>query len=279
MEIYLRNKHKNQKFTNKIFAREFLSTLEVPNGTNAQQNAWLTITINYELNFIDSRNPSSKVTLRNGKGYIRDLDNIEFAVRDWDLSSRSDFVRRFNKGEDFWNYKFLLITPRNYEGLDFDCITKGVACRPNVICLFRLKSGGSPNHLTVDVVRPEDPTSFWDHYVMRKTFRSSQNTYKEGDAQTETLWHELGHALDQLHIRALKGDAQCMVDINAPRCYDGDNIMGRGTELEPINAKPWWELIAEHTEVAKTQWTPTMAVNTPPRSIPLGVALVGKPRF
>ena len=155
MQILLRNKNPGAKFHHQVGAREFSSTLEIPNGSNALQNAWLTITINYELNFVDSRNLSSKAVLRNRQAFIKDADNDEFPLRDWDQPSRSDFIRRFDKGEDFWNYKFLLITPPDYDGFDFQCMSKGLVCRPNVICLFRLKSGGSPNHLTVDAVRPE----------------------------------------------------------------------------------------------------------------------------
>jgi hypothetical protein len=276
MQILVASKTKNARFAHQIRAREFNSTLEIPKGDNPLQNAWLTITINYELNFVDRRNPNFRTTIRNGQAFIKDLNGIEFPLRDWDVRSQSEFVKRFNKGEAFWNYKFLLITPTNYNGFDYQSFGKGLVCRPNVICLFRLKSGGSPNHLKVDVVRAEEPESFWDR-LLGKSFRSDAGQYTEGDVKTNTLWHELGHALDQLHIRALQGDAQCMVDINADRCYDGDNIMGRGSELSPLNAKPWRELIAHHTDIPAPKWIPTMAVNTPPRSIPMGVAVVAMP--
>jgi hypothetical protein len=36
-------------------------------------------------------------------------------------------------------------------------------------------------------------------------------------------------------------------------------------------------LIFHHTDVAQSKWGVTQAVNTPPRAIPLGVGLVGKP--
>src|SRR5262249_42764880 len=133
---------------------------------------------------------------------------------------------------------------------------------PNVICLFRLKPGLSPTHLRINVVRP-DP-SFWDN-IFGRSYRSNKFNYQIQDVDTKTLWHELGHALDQLHIMALKGDPQCMVDVNADRCYEGPNIMGRGKELEPLNARAWNELIGHHTDTPKEKWKATLSVNTPPR--------------
>lgn len=276
MRVYSKVKNRFQKFSHEVNASEFDSKLEVPDGRNPNQNAWLTVTINYSLNFVDRRNPTSKVRLKNGKAYIKDTNNDEFELKDWDFQSQQSFNRRFCKGADFWNYKFLLITPHDYDGLDFESMAgPGWVCRPNVICLFRLKSGGSPTHLKIDAVRPDISgwSAFWG-----TNFRSHSRLYDEDDVKSRTLWHELGHALDQLHIQALLGDKQCLVDINADRCYDGDNIMGRGAKLEPVNAKPWRELIFHHTQVPQSKWTVTQAVNTPPRAIPLGLAHVGKPQ-
>ena len=121
--------------------------------------------------------------------------------------------------------------------------------RPNVICLFRLSSGGSPTHLSIKVVRPE--LSGWDKF-WGKEFRSNSGLYDDQDDK-QTLWHELGHALDQVHIKALLGDQKCLVAINADDCYSelngiAPNIMGRGTGLLPVNAKAWLELIAVLTD-------------------------------
>jgi len=88
-------------------------------------------------------------------------------------------------------------------------------------------------HAGIRVVRP-DP-SFWQG-VFGTGFRSHSTFNKEGDVQTETLWHELGHALDQLHIKALTGDQKRLVDINADDCYVTPkgmppNVMGEGNSL------------------------------------------------
>jgi len=269
-------KRSNQwNYFDEVNAHECDSTLEVPDGRNPRQNAWLTITINYTLEFVDRNNLANLGYLRNKKAYIRDSDRTEFPLRDWDYASQLDFKKRFDKGEGFWNYKFLLITPPDYDELDYtSMVGAGSVSRPNIICLFRLKAGASPTHLTIRAVRPE--ISGWDSF-WGKSFRSHETLYQEGDVTTKTLWHELGHALDQLHIRALNGDAKCLVDINADRCYDGDNIMGRGTKLESVNAKPWRELIWHHTRIPQNKWVVTSAVDTPPRVIPLGVAQVAKP--
>lgn len=269
MNIQMMSKKNGARFYDKIAAQEFESILELPDGRNPQQNAWLTITINYTLNFADSKNPVSGLIVKDGGKFYARPSNPKaktVPIKDWDLASRSDFVRKFAKAESFWNYKFLLQTPDDYDAFDFTSWSgPGWICRPNVLCLFRLKSGGTPNHLPINVVRAEE------------FFRSDQNTYDDGDVNDKTVWHELGHALDQLHIRALLGDAFCSVpaNINEDICYKEPkgvpaNIQGSGAGLLPQNAKAWHELIARHTETAQTKWKVSMSTNTPPRKMPMG---------
>jgi hypothetical protein len=267
------------KFNYSVSADECESLLEMPDGRNPNQNAWLTITINYTLNFVDRRNlVPGLIVQQNGKFYAKpslpgaNAPNVQ--IRDWDNESRSAFVKRFAKGEDFWNYRFLLITPQDYDAFDFTSWDgPGWICRPNVICLFRLKSGGSPNHLALNVVRKERDGDF---------FRSDAHTYANTDVNNKTLWHELGHALDQLHIKALLGDPNCLVDMHASDdpCYDTPagmepNIQGRGTGLIPQNAKAWHELIARHTDTLQPRWQVSLATNTPPRKQPIGFNVRG----
>jgi hypothetical protein len=215
---------------------------------------------------------------KDGEFFARDSDKELFPIRDWDFKSTKEFNRRFKQGAKFWNHKFLLITPKDYAGLDFESWAgPGWICRPNVICLFKLGSGGSPTHLPLTVVRAD--TTFWDDLAGNE-FRSNAGLYDDDDVNTETLWHELGHALDQLHIKALLGNKKCMVDINADGCYDTPegmkpNIMGRGTALHKVNAKPWKELIAEHTGVPKFRWHVTQVTSTPPRTLPMGFQVRG----
>jgi hypothetical protein len=279
MNVYSKLRRGSQSYYYQVNAMEFSSLLEIPDGKNPTQNSWLTITINYEFDFVDSKNLGGVIYKKDGKFYAKDSDRNEFSIRDWDFNSQIEFNRRFRRCEEFWNYKFLLITPLDYAELDYTSMAgPGWVCRPNVICLFRLYPGGSPTHLSIKAVRPE--LSGWDKF-WGKEFRSNNSLYDDED-NSQTLQHELGHALDQLHIKALLGDQKCLVAINADDCYsepDGiaPNIMGRGTGLLPVNAKPWLELIAVHTGVPEFRWRITQTVNTPPRKIPLGVALVGKP--
>lgn len=275
MKIIFSSKPNGGRFFDRLGAVEFDSALEIPSGKDPNQNAWLTITINYTLNFADSRNlVPGLIVQQNGKYYAKpsrptpNAQNVQ--IRDWDVESRSAFVKRFAKGEDFWNYKFLLITPQDYDAFDYtNWGGPGWICRPNVICLFRLKSGGSPNHLAINVVRKERDDDF---------FRSDSGNYANTDVNNRTLWHELGHALDQLHIRALLGDPTCMVDHDG--CYDeppgiAPNIQGHGTGLIPQNAKAWHELIARHTETPQPKWQVSLATNTPPRKLQMAFQVRG----
>jgi hypothetical protein len=284
MNIQSKGKRYGMAYYNSISAQEFESRLDVPDGRDPNQNAWLTITINYSLNFADSKNRVPGVIFSKNEGtkkpeyFAKDSNGNLFPIRDWDFKSQADFNRRFLQGEKFWNYKFLLQTPIDYDGLDFTSWSgPGWICRPNVICLFRLKSGGSPTHLPITVVRPD--FSWWDD-LTGNDFRSHHFLYDERDVKTQTLWHELGHALDQLHIKALLGNKQCMVDISKDDCYDTpggmeENIMGRGTGLAAVNAKAWQDLIEAHTDIPKFKWHVTMATNTPPRKLQMGFQVRG----
>ncbi len=274
MNIYSLSKKQGARFYDSIGADEFESKLEMPSGKDPSQNAWLTITIHYTLNFADSKNIVPGLTvMQDGRWVARPSNPNAKAVpiKDWDVESRANFARRFPKGEEFWNYKFLLITPKDFDAFDYQTFSgAGWICRPNVICLLRLKSGGTPNHLPLNIVRTGD-----------EFFRSDKNTYADTDVGNKTLWHELGHALDQLHIRALVNvDQKCLVDINHDDCYKDPpgitpNIQGQGTGLLPQNAKAWHELIARHTETPQTKWQVSMAANTPPRKMPLGFDVRG----
>jgi hypothetical protein len=273
MHVTGKSKNSKARFWDSISTLEFESSLEMPKRGDPTQNAWLTITINYTLNFVDSRNPVSGLTvIQDGKYYAKDSNKtpILFPIKDWDLQSRAEFAKRFATGESFWNYKFVLITPPDYDAFDFTTFSgPGWICRPNVICLFRLKNGGSPNHLPINVVRTGN-----------EDFRSNETTYDDRDVYGKTLWHELGHALDQLHIKALLGDQKCLVDVNSDDCYDTPagltpNIQGRGSGLLPQNAKAWLELIALHTDTLQPKWVVSLATNMPPRKMPMGFDVRG----
>lgn len=253
-------------------AAEFDSELEMPTGKDPNQNASLTITINYSLNFVDSKNRMPGLTFeQGGKTWARPsrptATSKAVAIKDWDFAAATSFARKFAKAESFWNFRFVLITPTNYDGFDYDTFAgPGWVCRPNVNCLFRLSSVGSTTHLKINVVRSE------------KFFRSDKLTYHENDVNDRTVWHELGHELDQLHIRALMGDASCLVDHDG--CYAepagvAPNIQGTGTGLVVQNAKAWHELIGHHTETATDRWKVTLDTKTPARKVPLGLKAIG----
>ena len=269
MHVWRKQKLEHQKFNFKCYAYGLESLLEIPDGKNPQQHAWLTISINYGLDFVDSRNPSGLVYLKDGKYVVKNEGN-EFPVKDWNESAKNEFVKKFEEGEKFWNYKFMLRTPSNYDGLDFTHWTNrsdSWVCRPNVLCLFRLKKDAQPNHQWIKVVRVND-----------KKFRSDNATYDEDDVNEITLFHELGHALGLEHIQALLGNKKCLDDKfrNDSMCYDElpgvthPNVMGRGKSLTFVNAEPWRQLIAHHTDTARTSWHVIMSNFAPPRKIPLG---------
>lgn len=113
-----------------------------------------------------------------------------------------------------------------------------------------------------------------------------RDTHYEDDQGVEhtiknfyTVAHELGHAIGLAHIGVLKSRPQCTFAIalrkngvknvsshlrrgaNAKVCYGefdslglAENIMGLGTRFEAVNAKPWLERIAMHTNTLASDW-------------------------
>jgi len=252
----------------------FESKLEIPDGNNPDQNAWLTLTIRYRLNFVDDWNEKAGITVEreNGGFLALDGDKTALPIVSWDLASKTEFGNVFQRGEKIWNQRFVLITPQDYDGLDYESLPWKV--RPNVLCLFRLVPAASP-HLEIDVVRL-DPS------VDSHQFRSTPNLYDNGDVYRPTLGHELGHALGLDEIMVMKGDKRCVANSRAGRCYgeteeERANIMGSGRNITLICARPWLDSIADYTGRAKGDWTATLDAKTPPRKIPIGVSLVGEP--
>jgi len=121
----------------------FDSQLDIPNGNDSRQNAWLTLQLRIKLNFCDSKNQTGgRMVQSGGRWFAKDLDDYMFPALDWTPELITRFLRGFvKKAQDTWNYQFLLITPRDYNGLDYDAdwrATTPLWVRPNVICLLRV---------------------------------------------------------------------------------------------------------------------------------------------
>jgi hypothetical protein len=103
-----------------------------------------------------------------------------------------------------------------------------------------------------------------------------------------TIAHEVGHAIGLPHIGVLKGTANCSLAIslrkqgrrnvaerfkggsNAAVCYGrydslgtAENIMGLGTKYEEVNAKPWLERVAMHTNTRAGDWKVSLSLISP----------------
>lgn len=270
----------------------FFTELIVPNPSFVWNPVTLTIKLIYSLNFVDSRTkphrpeiiwePSDKHSRPEDGHYVIDSNNKPFRSDEWDFTAQRLFATKFKKGEEFWDRKFMLITPDEYSGFDYqlpDDVRNGTSWRPNVQCRFELISipnesaltsftGSNPGvHLTLDVVRARRET-------YGGAFRSNIWLYDISDVDEFTLWHEIGHAMGQDHIQALLGNGQCIIgDSNATPCYVTPkgvepNIMGNGKGLLKLNALPWVELIQHHTKTFGAKWEVSRNIVTPPRKIP-----------
>ena len=224
------------------------SILEIPDGNNPNQNAWLTLQLRVKLNFVDSKHPHPPLTVQQGtEWYAKDHDGFLFPLLDWPPHLMARFQREYaERAEKTWNWQFLLITPKNYSDLDYWCFTTGLTVRPNVLCLFRMSvmtgaglpldtspaagpmSTGAP-HRTINVVNLDYAVSRAStasgatkrfRQLDGRSFRSDALNYddadllrpawlqKEHNVLGNTVGHEVGHALGQCHIMGLKGDAR-----------------------------------------------------------------------
>jgi len=213
-----------------------------------------------------------------------------FPILDWGYDSIKDFVKHFEQGEGIWNHKFLIVPPANFNKIDYTSSAfPGYVMRPNILCLFRMISGGA-NAKTFNVVRInptvfEDPKFEVPNYRSTKTkvassgFRSHEELLTDSDWQRPVLGHELGHAINEEHILAMKGDPQCKINHNLDRCYgltpeEVRNIMGSGRELIEINAQPWLDHLEEITgcdpmKCARFMLTDPRVLPLPPNKIPV----------
>ena len=296
---------KRKNAANRSFIGGISGQLEIPRGNNPFQNAWLTLTLSYDLRFLDSRVRNVKFTNNSSSSDVivehkdlglcaRDLDDFLFPILDWGYDSIKDFLKIFQQGEAIWNHKFLIVPPLSFDRLDYTSSAfPGYVMRPNILCLFRMTSGGT-NAKTFNVVRInpsvfEDPKFEVPNYRTKKTksassgFRSHAEMLTDDDLQRPVLGHELGHAINEDHILAMKGDAQCKIDPNLDRCYgltpeEVRNIMGSGREITEINARPWLDHLQQITGCDPINCVTVLLTDSKIRPLPPSKIPVAKPK-
>lgn len=256
-------------FLDDITDPTFDSHLDIPTSGDPHHNATLTLVLRYKLEFADGKNPvPGVVETIEGTPRTRDGTGLAQYITDWDDQSRSSFTRLMWRSQKIWTYKFMLIPPRNYSRLDFKHPLPGQYVRLNVMCALQMEPWGTP-HIRVTVVRSAGPEAF-----QASTNRAPPRNMllDESAPRLPVLGHELGHVLGMRHIKTILGDKACIAHDNAPRCYGETalelaNIMGAGRDLWPLNAAPWLERVAAHTQTQAGLWTATMDMKTPPETL------------
>ncbi len=225
-----------------------------------------------------------RVTKAATGGHIKDVDQVDFKLRDWSEVEYRNFCTRYQtQGQCFWNGKYWLQTPDTFAEFDCPASPKTPTHRPNVYCKFKLEMVNSEAkaHTTIDLVRLDRNTgtssTFRSHSKLYDNFDLGTSTYAnvtddKGKVHTyhqKTIVHEIGHSLGLDHIGVLVGNVACKADnTNANECYgmgmtdaNASNVMGYGMNLTAIDAKPWLSRIAEHTKTSETDWKVFMKNN------------------
>ena len=242
--------------TLKVNAGPVRSKLEIPKGDDPNQNAWLTLTLYYSLNFLDRKSRGDGKVIVKPKDYDEwcalDAGDYVWPIVDWDARSQEAFKKRYELATGFWNRRFLIRPPAEFDALDFRCdAVPNCVIRPNILCLFRMEASRENAH-TVDAVRLN-----YEHYdegeiqnisagKPSKQFRAGFGAHSQllEDRQPyNIIGHEVGHAIGLDHIGVMKHYPECKKheDRNKQICY------GKGKDrLDPMGApilpgeKPVW---------------------------------------
>ena len=203
----------------------------------------------------------------NGKavGHALDANGNASPIIRWDDASWLHFKIRYLKNVvQVWDKAFLLIAPKSYDGFTWPAQGK----RRDLLCRMSLHLRDDPSlaHVSIPVVRLQFPTP----HLFRVDAHDYSSDMSEPWARsidstqyTQNLpAHEVGHLLGLDHINGK--DPLCETG-GQDICYGSNlterlNIMGTGSHLSLIDARPWLRRIHTHAPPThRRDWTPGWA--------------------
>ncbi len=228
---------------------------------------------------------------------FKDFGGNEFDIRNWTEGEWHEFRSQIFNQSDLWNNRFWLIPPDDFNALDIQ--TPGrTRYRPNIKCELFVQVWLSPANANkiIKVARLADKYA-GDSSLFRSdavtydsldgvahVFHIPDNTGAVMNINHYTIPHEIGHALGQPHIGVLRKTTACTTAIagetpgddttkggsNSHRCYGfgeapsiAENIMGYGLKFDDVNAAPWRDRIAAHTNTKAEKWKVSLAPVVP----------------
>lgn len=220
-------------------------------------------------------------------------------LQDWTTEEWDNYQKGSTQAANVWNNKFWLIPPDSYNELRWSYPPREPTHKPNFKCSLEVNFNAKPEdaHKVMFVFRlhnsytrgpfrahagGEGHAGFLDsadakpsviHDILDNLGR--KHTYTQ-----VAVAHELGHLLGQAHIGVLKHTELCRVaaeasseGTNTLRCYGADddpriadNIMGMGMAFDVVNAQPWKDRIAQHTETDAAAWKVSQS-DVPPAAV------------
>lgn len=220
-------------------------------------------------------------------------------LQDWTTEEWDNYQKDSTQAANVWNNKFWLIPPDSYNELRWPYPPREPTHKPNFKCSLEVDFNAKLEdaHKVMFVFRLHDSykvsplrahaggegyAGFLDSTDAKPSVMPDvpDNVGVKHQYSQVPVAHEIGHLLGQDHIGVLKHTELCRVAAEASnagpntlRCYGAfdnpriaDNIMGMGMAFDVVNAQPWRDRIAQHTETDAAAWKVSQS-DVPPAAV------------
>lgn len=205
-------------------------------------------------------------------------EDARFGTRTWNQALWDAWIRRLREAiEYFWNHRYWLITPDDYEGFDRGVIRPNVACK---LELLPLPGPAGAHHVFNVIFQP-------DYYLnraysggtgytswMAETLAPSIPGSEARIAKSSEVSHLFDVPLESQQTFLLGRNFRLQTPLAAsanfqPRgqqAWEDRDMCNENAIRQPWHAKPWRTAVAMHTRTKPEDWKIVME-RTPPRRL------------